>query len=318
MDRRLGLTIPLQSYDLRESCEIARKAEQLGYTDVWTAEVSGPDGLAAATAVGIATETVRIGCAIAPAFSRPPALTAMGALAAQQASGGRFCLGLGPSTPTIVEGWMGVPYQRPVVRIRETIEVVRAALAGEKVSFDGSTVRSHGFRLEQPAPTEVPIYLAALGPKMMQLASEVADGIALFFTAEAGVRLAREAAPDLDLVARIMCCPNEPVEDIRNFARWFLAPYVAAEGYNRFVARQGFEDEAAAVGAAWRSGDRDAAREAMSDRLIDAVVLTGPAERCKERIEELRAAGLGTPILMLMSFQGGREGLARAVEDMAP
>jgi probable F420-dependent oxidoreductase len=317
MDPRLGLTFPVWPTDVRRSCELARRAESIGYTDGWSAETAGPDGLAVATALGAVTESMRIGCAVVPAYTRPPALIAMGALAAQQASGGRFCLGIGASSPTIVDRWMGIPFEQPYQRVAETLKTVRSALAGEKVELDGETLRVKGFRLEAAPEPPVPLYLAALGPQMMKLAAREADGIALFLAAEAGVRLARESAPGKEIVGRILCCPDEPVEDIRPIARWTLTPYIAVPAYNRFIATQGFEKEAAEVARLWGEGDRQAALEAVTDELIDALVILGPAAACKERLDSFREAGLATPILMLFSPKGA-EGTLAAVEAMAP
>ncbi|HVF52761.1 MAG TPA: LLM class F420-dependent oxidoreductase [Actinomycetota bacterium] len=317
MTQRLGATIPFPGTDVREACELAKVAEDLGYTDVWSAEVSGPDGFSMASAAGISTSSARLGCAIAPAFTRPPALIAMSALAAQQASGGRFCLGLGASTPTIVTEWMGVPFERPLARMRETVTTVRALLGGEKVTLDGESIAVHGFRLEQPAVTPVPIFLAALGPKMLALADEVADGVALFLTSEEGIRLAAKAAPGKEIIARVICCPGRPVNEVKDFARWMLAPYIAANGYNPWLARQGFEDEASEVQTLWRSGERTAAREAVSDRLIESIVVMGGPEDCKEQLAAFYDAGLTTAIL-LFATESGPAASRAALEAMAP
>lgn len=316
MTQRLGVTVPLPGFTVRTACDLARRAEELGYTDAWSAEVSGPDGFSVASAVGVSTSSLRIGCAIAPVFSRPPALIAMSALAASEASDGRFCLGLGASTPTIVEDWMGVQFHQPVQRMRETIEIVKGALAGDKVDFDGGSTQVKGFRLEG-APAEVPIFIAALGPKMMALANERADGIALYAVSEQGVRLARKAAPDLELAARLICLPDQSVDEVREFARFLLTPYIAADGYNSWIARQGFEQEAADVKTSWGARDRRAAVAAVSDRLVDALVISGPAAACKERIDSFREAGLDTPILLFIA-QGGPDQAGQMMEAMAP
>ena len=318
MTSRLGLTVPPMGFDVRAACEIARRVEELGYTDCWSAETSGPDGFSVASAVGVSTEKLRIGCAVTPVYSRPPALVAMSALAAQQASGGRFCLGLGASSPVIVEGWMGQSLDSPLARIRETVQVVRSALAGEKVGFDGSTVRVKGFRLETTPEQPIPLFLAALGPKMLELASEIADGVALYLASEEGVALAAKACPGLDIVERVMCCPDEDVDAVRGAARWFLTPYIAVPAYNRFISAQGFESEAGVIADAWAQGERDKAREAITDRLIDALVVMGPAEACKERLDSFREAGLGTPILGLFSVSGSPDAIRKAIERMAP
>jgi alkanesulfonate monooxygenase SsuD/methylene tetrahydromethanopterin reductase-like flavin-dependent oxidoreductase (luciferase family) len=217
----------------------------------------------------------------------------------------------------IVDRWMGIPFERPLTRVKETLHVVKSALAGEKVKFEGSTLRTGGFKLEQAPEPPVPVFLAALGPKMMALAAAEADGLALFLAAEPGVKIAAEAAPGTEIVGRILCCPDEPIEDVRQMARWQITPYIAVPAYNRFIAAQGFEAEAKAVATSWAAGDRAAALEAVTDELVDALVITGPAEACKERLDAFREAGMSTPILMLFSGAGA-EGTLKAVERMAP
>lgn len=317
MPERLGFTAPLLTFSLRESCALARSAETWGYTDCWSAETSGPDGFSVATAIGIATETIRTGLAVAPVFTRPPALIAMSALAAAQASEGRFVLGLGASSPVIVEGWMGQDFSKPLARLRETVTAVRSAFAGEKVTFDGETVSAKGFRLDPPPTEQIPIYLAALGPRMLALADEMADGVALYLAAEEGVRIAARAAPDKEIVERILCCPDEPVDDVRALMRHVIAPYLAVPAYNSFIAAQGFEEEAARISKLWLAGERGAARDSMPDALIDALVLLGPSEACKEKLDSFREAGLDTPILMLVSTTGG-DAISAALRRMAP
>lgn len=316
MTPRLGLTIPVLPFDVRKSVELARRAEGLGYTDAWAAEANGTDGFSVASAAGIATENMRIGIAIVPFYTRPPALIAMSTLAAHQACGGRFCLGLGASSPTIVERWMGLEFDKPLTRARETIEVVRAALTGNKVDYAGETVSVKGFRLEQAVAEEVPVFLAALGPKMLALADEVADGVALFLASEEGVRLAKKEAPSCESLARLICFVGDEPDEVRDFARWLLTPYLTVPGYNRFVASQGFESEAAAVAMAWGAGDRQGAVAAISDALVDALVIAGPVGACRERIASFRQAGLDTPVLMLLS-QKGPEAVEQAIEEMA-
>jgi probable F420-dependent oxidoreductase len=297
MDRRLGVTLPLAGKSLRESVDTARAMEDAGFTDIWTAEVAGTDAFAVTSVLGAATERARIGVAIVPVFTRPPALIAMGAASSQQASGGRFTLGLGASTPTIVENWMGQDFEYPVARMRETMEFVRRALSGEKVTYDGDTIQAKGFRLDTAAEP-VPIFLAALGPRMMELARESADGVALFAVSTNGVRLAREAVGEKELIARLVWAPGASRDEARDLASWILPPYVAAPGYNPWVARQGYEEEARAIGEAWAAGDRETARAAVTNRLADALLLSGGPEEVADRLEGFYEAGLSTPILM--------------------
>lgn len=316
MTSRLGLTIPVLPFDVRKSVELAKRAEDLGYTDAWAAEASGTDGFSVAAAAGIATTEMRIGIAIVPIFTRPPALIAMSTLAAHQACGGRFCLGLGASSPTIVERWMGLEFEKPLTRARETIDAVRAALTGDKVDVDGETVRIKGFRMEQGTTDKIPLFLAALGPKMLALAEETADGVALFLTSEEGVRFAKKHAPSCETLARLICFIGDDPAEVRDLARWLLTPYLTVPGYNNFVAAQGFEQEAQAVSTAWGAGDRQGALAAISDELVDALVIAGPVDACKERIASFREAGLDTPVLMLLS-QKGPQVVEHAIGDMA-
>ncbi|MBW3595200.1 MAG: LLM class F420-dependent oxidoreductase [Actinobacteria bacterium] len=317
MEHRLGFTPPLLGFSVRRSAELAREAEDLGYTDAWTAETAGPDAFSVAAAVAMTTSTMRLGCAVVPVYTRPPALLAMSALAVQQASDGRFCLGVGASSPLIVGGWMGQKFERPLLRTRETIEAVRAALAGEKVNYDGETIAVVSFRLEAPPEKPIPIYLAALGPKMLGLANEMADGVALYLAGEEGVRIARDACPGKELVERIMCCPDEPVDEVRNFVRWLMTPYLAVPAYNNFIAAQGYEDVAAKLLDAWSRRDRNGAVETIPDELVDKLVLLGSAAECKERIGTLRDAGLATPILMFVSTKGPAA-IEKAFRAMSP
>ena len=318
MERRLGFTVPLLPFTLRESCELAREAEGRGYTDAWSAEVGGTDAFAVASAVGVATETMRLGTAIVPAYTRPPALIAMGAVSAHQASGGRFTLGLGASSPAIIENWMGLAYDRPYRRMKETLEAVRAALSGQKTDYSGETLHVKGFRLESPPATPIPLFIAALGPRMLSLAAEAADGVALYLATEEGVRLAAKAAPGKELLARIMCFVGEPRDEVRQFVRWAINPYLAVPGYNRFIAAQGYEDVAAAIADAWRTGDRKGALAAIPDELIDGLVICGTPDECNERIESFRAAGLTTPVMMFLSTQMSHASIKNAVVALAP
>lgn len=315
---RLGFTAPVFGFDVRATAHLARDLEEIGYSDCWSAETSGPDGFSVASAVGVMTQKMRLGVAIAPVYTRPPALMAMSALAAYQASEGRFCLGLGASSPVIVEGWMGETLEKPVARMRETVDAVRAAFAGEKVDVEGTTFRVKGFRLEGAPKQQLPIFLAALGPQMMTLTNEIADGIVLYLASEEGVRIATRACPDKEVAERIMVCPDEDEEQVRAAVRWMMTPYVAVPAYNRFIAAQGFEDEAGQVADAWKNNERDKARDAISDRLIDALVIMGPAGKCQERLESFRAAGLTTPILAPFSLTGDPSRVKAALEALAP
>jgi probable F420-dependent oxidoreductase len=327
--QRLGLSVDAEGADLRSTIPFWRRAEDLGYTDLWTAEVGGPDGLTPLGALAVATSRARLGTAILPVFTRPPALLAMSAVALQDLSGGRFVLGLGTSSDVIVERWMGGSFTRPLTRMREYVEVVRAALAGDKVVFHGLTTHVDGYRLQHPAGTPVPIYLAALGATACALAGEVADGIVFFLKTPEGVRTAlgwanaaRGNRSPLDCVMRVPLIVDHEPEVWSVAARRLVLSYAPVDVYARSLAAQGFGPAIAAIREAWAAGDRRRAVDLVPDAMVDSLLITGDAGRWRERIAELRDSGVTTPVLLPMSFAedaGTRaERVAAAVEALAP
>jgi alkanesulfonate monooxygenase SsuD/methylene tetrahydromethanopterin reductase-like flavin-dependent oxidoreductase (luciferase family) len=163
--------------DARACVELAKRAEsEWGYDAIWLAETNGPDSFSLAGALAMATERVTIGTAIVPVYNRTPAVLAMSAATVQQLSGGRFVLGLGSSSHAIIGDWNGVAFEKPLAHVRESVAILRQALAGKKTDFDGSVFRSHCLRLGTGA-VPVPIYLAALREKMLRMAGALGDGL---------------------------------------------------------------------------------------------------------------------------------------------
>ncbi|MGH7964091.1 MAG: LLM class flavin-dependent oxidoreductase, partial [Candidatus Binatia bacterium] len=195
--KRWSLSLPLDSFTLAEYADLAREAERLGYTDAWSSEVDGLDCFSPLAVVGQATR-MRLGTAIANVYTRGPATLAMSAAGLAELAPGRFCLGLGAGSQVIVETWNGGQFHRPAVRVREMVEFLKKALAGERVVFHGETFTVDGFRLSQPPLAPVPIYLAALRPTMLRLAGAVADGAILNWLSaddvQKSVAVIREAA----------------------------------------------------------------------------------------------------------------------------
>src|SRR3954453_21879759 len=165
---RWGLTLPLPSLPLRQHAELVRRAEAAGYTDLWSGETQGPDGFTPLALAAAWTERARLGTGVVGVFTRGPALLAQQAAALADASEGRFALGIGASSDRIVAGWNGIPFERPLARVSETVDFLDAALAGERTAT--------GFKLEQAPATPPPIILAALRGKMLRLAVEKAAG----------------------------------------------------------------------------------------------------------------------------------------------
>jgi len=324
---RLGVHIGywglgLSSQDQRE---IVHEAERLGYDSVWAAEAYGSD---AATILGWLaglTSTIKLGSAIFQMPARSPAMTAMTAATIDQLSGGRMLLGIGSSGPQVAEGWHGQRFARQIQRTREYVAVVRKALARERLEFSGETLQlplppapgklvGPGKALKltiAPVQEQIPIYLAAIGPNNTRLAGEIADGwIPTLFSPEhvAGLRplLAEGAARSgrslegFDIAPQVNVLVGDDVEAARDAMRPLLALYVGGMGsreqnfYNALVRRYGFEDEARDVQELYLDGKRNEAAARLSDELIDAVCLCGPADRVRERLAVYRDAGVGT------------------------
>jgi probable F420-dependent oxidoreductase len=314
-ERRLGLTIGLEGLPLQEQIRLAREGEGWGYTDAWSAETAGPDGFSPLAALAATTEQMRLGTAIVPIFTRPPALAAMSAAALHDLSGGRFVLGLGTSSDIIINRWMGGSFERPITRLREYVEAVRAILAGKKSDLSGETLTSHGFRLQLPLAEPPPIYIAALGPKACRMAGEIADGVIFFLKGPEGVATAmeqvREGAraagrdPDaIDAVIRVMVAVGEDEQVLTYMARRLTASYAMVDVYNRSLRNEGFEAESDAIRELWSAGDRNGAVERVSDRMLDRLHVFGDLDHCLARIEEFRAAGITTPVIAPISVAG--------------
>lgn len=330
---RLGVTPPIEVTGMRPALDLAVRAESLGYTDVWSAEVGGTDGFTPLAAVAARTTRVRLGLALAPVYTRPPALTAMSAASVQALSGGRFVLGLGASSPAIVEGWMGEAFEQPVERVREYVEIVRAALEGRKVDEDRGALRVRGFRLQIDPGAPVPIHLGALGPRMCRLAGAIADGVLFFLMTPEGCRTAlehvaagaREAGRDpasIEAFIRLPTAVDEPEDLVRFMGRRLMTGYAITPAYNASLARQGFEEQARGIADSWRAGERDAATERFDEAMFDALFVHGDAGACRARIADYRAAGITTPVLLPISVAGSLEERAErvtaAVEALSP
>lgn len=305
---RVGITLPLECFQGREVLELARRAEDLGYTDAWSMESFATDAFSPLAAAAAVTERLRLGTAIVPVYTRPPALIAMSAATIAQISDGRFVLGLGISTPTIVDQWMGVPYRRPITRTRQTVAALRAILRREKVSIDADSFRISGFRLDIASGPPIPIYLAAQGPKMLRLAGEISDGLITNFVTPqtlpamlehffAGAREAGKDPAALDVICRIIVLADEDRAAAVGEMRRHLTAYLTVPQYNDFFRGIGFEREASAAASAWQAGDRKAALQCVPDEMVHAIYVIGTAEECREKLASYGAAGVKTASL---------------------
>ena len=324
---RLGLNVGYWGLGLTagEQIELVREAESAGFDSVWAAEAYGSDAATVLAWIAGQTERIRIGSAIFQMPARSPAMTAMTAATLDNISGGRAIIGIGSSGPQVAEGWHGQRFAKQLRRTREYVDIVRKALARERLEYDGEVYElplpdGPGKALKlmiAPVQERIPIYIAAIGPKNTQLVGEIADGwIPLFFSpehvAEARMLLEEgaERAPrhlhDFDIAPSVQVRIDEDVDAARDAMRHFIALYVGGMGsreknfYNALVRRYGFEDAAQEIQDLYLDGKKEEAAAAIPPELIDLVSLVGPRDRVKERLEVYRAAGVGTLIVSPM------------------
>jgi probable F420-dependent oxidoreductase len=329
---RWGITLPLSGMPLSGQRDLVAALPDLGYTDAWSSEVSGSDAF---TPLALAAQWtskdgsgshgsgpqdaggLRLGTAVANIYTRGPALLAMSAATLAGLAPGRFVLGIGVSSPAVVTDWNGIALDRPYQRARDTLQFLRRALAGEKVSMEGETFTINGFRLD-PAPVPPPaLALAALRPGMISLAAAMSDGVITNWLAPADVPAVRAVAgPDCELIARIFVCPTADAGVARQIGRRMIAAYLTVPAYAAFHDWLGRGPRFRAMREAWAAGDRKAALAAIDDDLVDELLVHGPPAYCRERVAEYQAAGLDTPVIAIVPAPGVDE--AEAVRQLAP
>ncbi|WP_091449254.1 LLM class F420-dependent oxidoreductase [Actinokineospora iranica] len=311
---RWGITLPLTGVPLATHRELVRELPDLGYTDVWTAETAGTDAFTPLALVAEWAPTLRLGTAIVPVFTRGPGLLAMSAATIAELAPGRFALGIGTSSPAIVEGWNGGEFTEPFKRTRDTLRFLRAALAGEKVSETYDTFTVSKFRLERPPAAPPEIMLAALRPGMLRLAAREADGAITNWLAAADVPKVRaEIGPDAELVARIFVCPTEDAEAARGLGRLLISSYLTVPVYAAFHDWLGRGDLLRPMHEAWAAGDRRGANAAIPDTVVDDLIVHGSPEACRERIQSYVDAGLTTPAIAVLPTGADPADLVRAL-----
>jgi probable F420-dependent oxidoreductase len=310
VDRRWGLTLPLSGLPLADHEDLVKRAEAVGYTDFWSGETNGPDGFTPLTLSAAWTEQARLGTGIVGVFQRGPALLAQEAAALADASRGRFVLGIGSSSDRIVEGWNGIPFEKPLSKVRETVEFLQTALAGERTAT--------GFKLETAPAERVPIMLAALRGKMLELAMERTDGAFTNFLPLAAlpkVTAQLEGAPaGFELLCRFFCIPGER-DQVEPLARFMFSSYITVPVYEKFYRWLGYGEQIDPMVEAWKAGDRQAAAAAAPWEAIEDMFVFGTAEQMVERIESFVAGGITLPILTMVAPPEHAGGM---IEALAP
>jgi probable F420-dependent oxidoreductase len=307
-DLRWGLTIPFAGVPLADHAPLFGRAEAAGYDDLWTGETNGADGFTPLALAAAHTERMRLGTGIVNPFTRGPVVLAQQAAALADASRGRFVLGLGSSSNVIVERWNGVPFVRPLSKVREAVEILRPILAGDR--------GPGGFRLETPPQHPVPIVVAALRGRMLALAAEVADGAFTNFLPISGVPqvVAAFGAPDKELVCRFFCVP-QPEPEAMATAKFLFTAYATVPVYTEFFRWLGWGERIDPMVEAWHASDRARALELAPEELVREVFLFGSPEQMRERLDEFAAAGITTFTLMPVC---GPEELPAFIDALAP
>ena len=289
---RWGLTLPLPMTPLRDHEALVKRAEAAGYTDLWSGETNGPDGFTPLAFAAAWSESVRVGTGVVGVFQRGPALLAQQTAAMADATGGRFVLGIGASSDRIVEGWNGIPFEKPYSKVADTVDFLKVALAGERTS--------NGFNLEAAPAEPIPIVLAALRGRMLRLAVEKADGAFTNFLPLSGLAQVvdgiKGARDGFELLCRFFCLPGSR-EQVEPIARFMFSTYVTVPVYEAFYRWLGHGEAIDPMVEAWAAKDRQKAAELAPWDLIEQMFIFGSPEEMKERLEQFVAGGITTPIL---------------------
>lgn len=310
LEKRIAVTLPAGP-KLEHTIELIRWAEANGISDGWFADAGAPDSLTQVAAIAHHTQNMRIGVAVTPVYTRTPAVLAATADVISQVLPGRFIMGLGSSSQTIMGAWNGIPLDKPLTRVKETATMVRSMLKGEKSDFDLETLYSKGYR-QAPCDNPPPIYLAGLRAKMLEMAAEVGDGVIINLWPQGalpkmlehvkiGAERAGKKAQDIEIVNRAMVLVTDDKALGRDIFRMSFGPYYATPVYNKYLAWAGYEDAAAAIREGWAAKDREKTAAAMTDEMIDEIAVIGTAEEVRDRIRADAHAGVDTQIIAPMA-----------------
>ena len=303
----------------------AREAEARGYHTAWLGEVSGYDAIVMSTVVATHTERLVVANGVLPVQTRTPVILGMAAASLNHLAPGRFALGLGLSSKTIVEQWHGLSFSPALGQIREAVEIVRQVASGERVNHEGKFYRVKNFRLTSPPPAApVRVYLAALGPEMLELAGEIADGVLLNWIPpeavpasithlEAGARRAGRTLDGFEIASFVRTCVTDDATAARETLARDITGYATVDVYASFFRTAGYPDEVAAVGAAWASGDRAGAVKRVSPRMLDGLGVVGDEAFCRARIAEFARAGITQPVIVPFAPAADRASLLRTL-----
>jgi probable F420-dependent oxidoreductase len=322
-EARLGVSIPfVHSSPATEVVPLLREIESRGYHTAWVGEVAGGDAVTVMALVASHTTRLCTATGVVPVQTRTPVLLGLTAATLGRLAPGRIALGLGLSSPVVVEQWNGVPFRNRLGQLREAVQIIRAVVSGERVTLDGEFYRVKGFRMTAPPPSEpVKIFLGALGPKALELAGEVADGVLLNWLGpdtvstsihhlEAGARRAGRTLGGFEIAAFVRTCVTDQPEAARQYLARDITGYATVDAYARFFRASGFAPEIDTLQSAWKAGDRARAVAAISPRVLDALGVVGPESSCRARMDDFTRAGLTMPVVVPFTPETGAEARA--------
>ena len=310
--------------------ELSSQAEKNGFEAVWVPEGGGRDSLTSLATIAMKTDAVKLGTGILPIFARTPTNTAMGAAGMAAVSDGRFLLGLGVGHAPTVESRDGIPFKQPMTRMRETIQIIKALLSGEEVNFTGKQFKITGASMGAATPkTKVPIYIAALGPQMLEMVGELADGVLMNWTAvdylgeaighiKRGAEKAGRDPNEIDIAGYVRVAVGDNLTESRDSLRRQVARYASNPFYRNFFAQTGFDKEMSAAAAALADGNLDKAADSITEEMQDQVAIVGTVEECRAALEKRRAAGLQLPVIAPFAVGDNMASHRHVIEAMAP
>ena len=308
-----GMTVPFDGVPLADHRPWYEELVELGYTDVWSSEADGPDGFTPLALAAAWTPTLRGGVAIVPAFTRGPALLAQTAATMADAAPGRFALGIGASSPAIVERWNGIAFEHAYQRTRDTLRFLRRALTGEKITERYDTFEVQGFRLGLVPEQPPPVLVAGLRPGMLRLAGEEADGAIINWLSASDVERVAPYVGGKEIVARIFVAPSDDFEQVRAMTARSITSYLSVDVYAKFHEWLGRGPVLQPMWDAWQAGDRARALELVPDDVIDELIVWGSPERIRERVEEYAQHGVTTTAPTVMGRGDGVRDVLRAL-----
>ena len=314
----------------RDTLDMAVRVDGLGYSCITMGESWAEDAFTSLAQVAAVTSRARIGTSIVPIFARSPSNIAMTAGNMDVMSEGRFFLGLGASGALVIEDFHGEKFQKPLTRMREYMDIIRKAIAGERIDHEGEFFKTQRFRLRfKTYRDSIPIYIASLSPPSLRLTGEIADGWLPIFLApsrmdaavaelKAGAESAGRSLDDIAMSPQVSVYVTDDIAGARDRERPHIAFYIGGMGvfYHRYMHRIGFGEEADRIREAYLSRERDRAARLVTDEMVDAMTIIGNPEECRDQMQEFFDAGVAEIRLVLNEPDMGE--YTRVVEALAP